>query len=196
MYNYVTFKEGVFTMDDKSYKLKFNYGSLSIELDGDKDFVKDEIAFLLSEVQKLQQIKQVEKANTTNLNENKPEIDDDVEIEVVGGQSGNGQTQETNNGQVIHIRQFLETKKAEEAGMKATLLMAYYINNIQKKEYFDEDSLTDIWKASGVKPPIYIWQSAVDSKNKKRWYDEVEKRKYKINANGIYFVENDLKKVK
>lgn len=181
-------------MNEVAYKLKFNYGNLAIELDGDKDFIKDEISFLLSEVHKLQTPKPEIQNNSTTINpENNVNASGDVEIEIVDGEGTNCQSQASTSNipKVPHIKEFLANYKTN-IGQKNALLLAYYVNNVLNKEFFEEQEIINLWKISGLKPMARIWQAILDGKNNRGYYDVAEKGKGKISLNGIYTVENEL----
>ena len=181
-------------MEEKTCSLKIKYGSIEIELNGEKEFVKDEATFILNEVKKLSLL-----VNSKLDNHPSTKADDYAGEEkqmpltdvVNGNNSCNGSDTITLSKEPIHIKEFLEGAKKPN-GIQAALLIAYYLYKIKGIEIIDEGILTDTWKMSGLKPPKNIWQAVIDGKTKHKWYDSIEKGKYKISAHGIYTVEHDL----
>lgn len=155
-------------MEQKTYRIRVRLQSCEIEVEGDKEFVKEEIRALLEEFQKIHEVFSSQREPAQKL-ESMPEQ------------------------KKPYIKEFIEEKNPSGAQQTAVVL-AYYLKEYEGKETFNKEDIKKIWIASGRKPPRKIWQSVIDGKNRYQWFEEVSRGEYKISPHGIYFVRDELPK--
>lgn len=158
-------------MEEKTYRIRINFRSGEIEVEGDKEFVKAEVEALIEKLQESFIKHPSYEGNIFESETKKPE------------------TQEKKP----HIKEFISEKRPS-GGLQTAVVLAYYLRKYEGKETFTKEDLKNIWAASGQKPTKKMWQSVIDGKNRYRWYEEVSRGVYKISPHGIYFIEEELPK--
>jgi hypothetical protein len=159
-------------MNEQTYKIRVNLSNKEIEVEGDKEFVREEIRVLLKEISR------------TSFEHTIPEEPSDVDI-----------SEEQTSEEKPYIKDFINWKNPNGA-IQTAVALAYYLYKYEDKETFNKEDIKKLWIASGQKPPKKIWQAVIDGKNRHQWYEEVSRGVYKISPHGIYFVENELPKKK
>ncbi len=162
-------------MDSIKYRIRVNLTDKEIEVEGDKDFVKEEIKALLEAIKEISL-----KPPKSTYSEETSEIED-VKVQNIGDKP--------------YIKDFI-AQKNPSGSLQTAVTLACYLYKYEGKNTFNKDDIKKIWVASGKKPPKKIWQAVIDGKNRYQWFEEVSRGEYKISPHGIYFVENELPKKK
>jgi len=157
-------------MDEKLFRIKINLSDREIEIEGDKDFIKEELYQLLGELKASEETKVGTEGTYT---------------------PGEPTESSGKNESIPYIKTFVKEKNPQSAKDTAVVI-AYYLYKYKNKPSFDKKTLEEWWRAAGAKPPKHIWQSVIDSKNENKWFELVSKGEYKISTHGIYHVENEL----
>jgi len=163
-------------MNEKNYKTRVKIGNVEIEVEGDKEFVKEEISSLLKQLKSIP------------VEEVRPK----EEMEVMTAEK-----QPVLETGKPPIKEFIDEKRPSKS-LQTAVVLAYYLFKFEKRETFKEEDLKKIWIASGVKPPkkMKIRQTVTDGKSKYGWFEKVSRGQYKLSPHGVYFVEKELPKKK
>ncbi|RKT49855.1 zinc ribbon domain-containing protein [Coprobacter fastidiosus] len=91
------------------------------------------------------------------------------------------------------LKSFIGKFKASN-GFQYNLLFAYYLQKVIGKTNINANHIYTCYKNVGVKIPNNLYQSLVDTKNKKGWIDTSDMNNITVTISGENCVEQDLKK--
>ena len=91
------------------------------------------------------------------------------------------------------LKSFIGKFKASN-GFQYNLLFAYYLQKVIGKTNINANHIYTCYKNVGAKIPNNLYQSLVDTKNKKGWIDTSDMNNITVTISGENCVEQDLKK--
>ena len=162
-------------------RVRIKIGKNELEIEGNEDFVKEEIEKLFEKIEWRREEKQIEEDSRQ------------VENKKVEENQFNESDKDEVNYEKPYIKDFANDKNPSSNQEKA-LVLAYYLKKYEGKEKFGVEDIKELWIVSEFKPPKYIKQTLRDVKNKKRWFERVDSGIYELTMHGEHFVKRELPK--
>jgi len=155
---------------DVSFRVKISVNHISVELEGSEQFVRNELAYF-----KEKWFSRVE----------------DLQLKEAHAPFG----LETNQlKQKPPIKYFIDNK-APQSDMEAAAVIAYYLRTWEGIDEIEGKLLSEWSIKAERKPSKNSYQTLLDAKLKKGYFDKGSKRgSFKLSNTGLYFVEHELSK--